>query len=365
MTENSSRRFSQMSVRPVILCGGFGSRLWPLSTELVPKQLISLVGTDTLLQATVRRVASDLFEAPVMVTRECFAEPVTEQLAVVGVQAAKILLEPVARSTGPAIAAAAYSELIENRDPLLLAMPSDHVIRDSEAFTEAVRVAIPAAESGEIVTFGIRPVRAETGYGYIEVKRQEENGGMHAVARFTEKPDEATASRYQQSGVHFWNAGIFLFRASTVIREMECYAPEIANACEQAVTASVSDGNLVRLNAEDFASSPSISIDYAIIEKTKRISMVDVDMGWSDLGSWEALWEVGDKDSNENVVFGNVLLLDSRGSLVRNELDAPLALADASDLIVVATPSGTLVMPRGSGQKAKLVKETVAKQEKP
>lgn len=364
MTEDGRLRMLPIPVRPLILCGGSGTRLWPLSTELTPKQLIPLAGIDTLLQATARRLASELFEPPIIVTRESFAQAVAEQLAAVGVQPAKIFLEPVARNTAPAIAAAAISELLEDRDPLLLSMPSDHVILDVDAFTEAVRIAIAAADSGEIVTFGIRPTRAETGYGYIEVKPQGQDGGIHGVARFTEKPDPTTAARYFQSGVHFWNAGIFLFRASTLVNELKHYDPGLVTACERALNGAVDEGHFLRLSAEHFASCPSISIDYALIEKSKHISMVEVDMGWSDIGSWDALWAVGEKDADENVVFGDALLLDSRGCLVRNELDVPLAVADASELIVVATSSGTLVMPRGSGQKAKLLNEALAKREK-
>lgn len=364
LIDHSSPRLLSMPVRPLILCGGFGARLWPLSTELVPKQLMSLVGTDTLLQATLRRVPPELFESPVIVTRECFAPLVAEQLTAMGVEPAKVLLEPIARDTAPAIAAAAFSELTEHRDPLLLSMPSDHVIRDMEAFTQAVRTAIPVADLGHIVTFGIRPTRAETGYGYMEVRPEEHHGATKAVARFTEKPDAITAASYVESGVHFWNAGIFLFRASTLIDELKEYAPEVASACEKAVTSSVADGNRLLMSAEHFASSPSISIDYAVFEKSKRISMIEVDMGWSDIGSWEALWDLGNKDSADNVVFGNVQLLDSRGCLVRNELSVPLAVADARDLVVVATASGTLVMPRASAQKAKLLKEALTQKKK-
>src|SRR5690348_1673856 len=199
------------AIRPVILCGGSGTRLWPLSSDQVPKQLLSLAGTATLLQATVGRVSNEMFEAPVIVTREFFAEAISEQLAAIGAEADKILLESAARNTAPAIAAAAFAELASG-DPILLVMPSDHVIVDERAFITAIRASLPAAEAGEIVTFGIPPSRPETGYGYIEVGERQDDAPLSKVIRFTEKPDHETAAAYVRDGRHFWNGGIFLFR---------------------------------------------------------------------------------------------------------------------------------------------------------
>ena len=301
-----------------------------------------------------------LFDPPIIITRESFADSVAEQLTTVGIEPHKILLEPVARSTAAAIGAGALSELIEDCDPILLAMPTDHIIADVGAFTEAVRTGLPAAEAGGIVTFGVPATRPETRYGYLEIARPARKAAVTEVARFTEKPDAATAATFVRSGVHFWNTGIFLFRATTLVDELRHYAPEIALGCEGAVACATARGKFIRLERERFSSCPSIAIDYAVMEKSKRIYMVEADMGWSDLGSWEAQWEIGVKDPNGNVVLGNVLLLDSRGCLVRNELDVPLAVADATDLIVVVSPSGPLVMPRASAQKTRFVADGIA-----
>ena len=347
-----------VTITPLILCGGSGTRLWPLSNEVTPKQLLSLNGSDTLLQATVRRVSSDLFGPPVIVTSESFGQVAAEQLARMNVQPDKLLLERVARNTGPAIGAAAFSMLLEGGDSLLLAMPSDHVIADEMAFLEAIGIAIPAAQSGQIVTFGIRPQRMETGYGYIEVGRSSADP-IRPVIRFTEKPDETTAAEYLQSGRHFWNAGVFLFSASTIIRELRQHAPLVAAACEAAVDNAVTDGKFVHLTQQAFVSLPSISIDYAVLERSNRVSMVAAEIGWSDIGSWEALWDVSDKDPDGNVAFGNVLLIDSRGCFVRNDLDNPLAVVDATEMVVVVTAAGSIIIPRHSSQKTKLVAEAL------
>jgi mannose-1-phosphate guanylyltransferase/mannose-6-phosphate isomerase len=249
---------------------------------------------------------------------------------------------------------------MEDRDPILLAMPTDHIIADVGAFIEAIKTGLPAAESGGIVTFGVPAIRPETRYGYLETAPLARGSAVTEVARFTEKPDAATAATFVRSGVHFWNTGIFLFRASTLAHELRHYAPEIAVGCEQSVAGATAHGKFIRLELERFSSCPSIPIDYAVMEKSKRIYMVEADMGWSDLGSWEAQWEIGSKDADGNVAHGNVLLLDSRGCLVRNELDAPLAVADATDLIVVVSSSGSLVMPRASAQKTGLIRDRIA-----
>jgi mannose-1-phosphate guanylyltransferase/mannose-1-phosphate guanylyltransferase/mannose-6-phosphate isomerase len=346
-----------MKVRPVILCGGSGTRLWPLSSDMVPKQLLSLVGSDTLLQATVKRVSGEMFDAPMIVTRESFAEAIAQQLTAIGAEVDKIVLEPAPRNTAPAIAAAAFAMLAEHGDGFLLVMPSDHVILDEEAFLDAIASSLPAAIAGEIVTFGIPPRWAETGYGYIAVEEQQQGVALARVARFTEKPDSVTAAAYVQDGRHYWNGGIFLFRASTIVRELREHAPLVAGACEASVAGAATDGKLVRLERGQFLESPSISIDYAVLEKSSRVSVVEARMDWSDIGSWEALWEAGEKDADGNVVSGKAIILDSSDCLIRNETDAPVAVIDSSELIVVVTASGTLVVPRSATQKAKAVQE--------
>jgi mannose-1-phosphate guanylyltransferase/mannose-6-phosphate isomerase len=350
-----------MKIRPVILCGGSGTRLWPLSSDAMPKQLLSLVGSDSLLQATVKRVSGEIFGAPLVVTREAFSAAIAEQLAAVGAEADKILLEPSPRNTAPAIAAAAFAALADADDPLLLVMPSDHMIRDNRAFVDAIEASVPAALAGEIVTFGIPPRWAETGYGYIEVAERRETQQLAKVRCFTEKPDAATAASYVSGGRHLWNAGIFLFRASTILRELREHAPDVADAAEAAVAAASVDTPFVRLDADAFLASPSISIDYAVLEKSNRVSVVEARLDWSDIGSWEALWDVGDRDSDGNVVSGQAVVLGSRDCLIRNDTDAPVALVDSADLIVVVTASGTFVAPRSSAQKAKEVQEALSR----
>jgi mannose-1-phosphate guanylyltransferase/mannose-6-phosphate isomerase len=354
-----------VKVRPVILCGGSGTRLWPLSSDEVPKQLLSITGSDSLLQAAVKRASGDLFEAPVIVTREAYAEAIAQQLAAIGADPAAMLLEPGPRNTAPAIGAAAFAELANHGDSVLLVMPSDHLILDDGAFERAVQAALPAALSGEIVTFGIPPRHPETGFGYIEVGDAREGDGTRKVMRFTEKPDSATAKRYLQGGRHLWNAGIFLFRASTIVRELREYAPLVAAACEAAVGGAALDGRLVRLEREHFLASPSISIDYAVLEKTSRASVAEAHMHWSDVGSWEALWEVGEKDADGNVVSGQVDVRGCRDCLIRNEAGAPVAVVDSAELIVVVTHSGTLVVPRGSAPNAKVAQEALSRRASP
>lgn len=348
-----------MTVRPVILCGGSGTRLWPLSSDLVPKQLLSLTGSATLLQATVERVSGEMFEPPVIVTRESFAEAIVEQLAAIGAEVEKMLLEPGARNTAPAIAAAAFAQLADHGDALLLVMPSDHAILDEKAFADAVRAAVPAAVAGQIVTFGVPPRRVETGYGYIEIDRNEETAPLGKVARFTEKPDAATAATYVADGRHLWNAGIFLFRASTIVDELRQHAPLVAPACEASVAGAAAEGKLVRLERDPFLASPSISIDYAVLEKSSRVCVVEARMDWSDIGSWEALWEIGEKDSDGNVVSGKAVVLNSHGCLIRNETDVPVAVVDSAEMIVVVSHSGSLIIPRSAAQNAKLVSEAL------
>jgi mannose-1-phosphate guanylyltransferase/mannose-6-phosphate isomerase len=351
---SSEGAFSAEKITPLILCGGSGSRLWPVSTKLAPKQLLSLTGSETLLQRTVRRVCDQLFNPAIIVTGRSFEKIVAEQLAAIGARVDKILLEPAARNTAAALGVAAFFELQGQRDPLILAMPADHLIVDETPFKNAARLGAQAANSGRIVTFGIRPRYAETGYGYIETAPGKGGSGISGVLRFTEKPDPATAAKYVQSGRHFWNAGIFLFRASTLVAELREHAPSIAAACEQAAQDADASGSCIRIG-EAFNSSPSISFDYAVLEKSDRISMVEADIGWSDIGSWDALWEIGEKDAEGNVTFGNVLLVDSRGCLVRNELEGPLAVIDSTDLVIVVTALGSLVVPRQASQKTKLV----------
>ncbi len=324
---------------PVILSGGSGTRLWPLSREAFPKQFLALVGSDSMLQATWRRVAPLASGAPIVVAGEAHRFMVAEQLREAGCDAATILLEPLARNTAPAIAAAALEATREGGDPLLLVLPSDHVIADAEAFRAAVRAASASAEAGRLVTFGIVPTGPETGYGYIKASAGE---GVRAVERFVEKPDAATAAAYVASGDYAWNSGMFLFRASAYLAELERHQPAMLAACREALARARRDVDFVRLDATAFAASPSDSIDYAVMEKTAHAAVLAIDAGWNDVGSWAALWQVAEQDGQGNAHHGDVVAEDCRDTLAWGD-GRLLALLGLRDVVVVDTADAVLV----------------------
>ena len=324
---------------PVILSGGSGTRLWPLSREAFPKQFLALVGSDSMLQATWRRVAPLASGAPIVVAGEAHRFMVAEQLREAGCDAATILLEPLARNTAPAIAAAALEATREGDDPLLLVLPSDHVIADAEAFRAAVRTASASAEAGRLVTFGIVPTGPETGYGYIKASAGE---GVRAVERFVEKPDAATAAAYVASGDYAWNSGMFLFRASAYLAELERHQPAMLAACREALARARRDVDFVRLDATAFAASPSDSIDYAVMEKTAHAAVLAIDAGWNDVGSWAALWQVAEQDGQGNAHHGDVVAEDCRDTLAWGD-GRLLALLGLRDVVVVDTADAVLV----------------------
>ncbi|MCJ8159782.1 mannose-1-phosphate guanylyltransferase/mannose-6-phosphate isomerase [Sphingomonas sp. LaA6.9] len=339
-----------MSLYPIILSGGSGTRLWPLSRPHYPKQLLSLACEATMLQATVARSASDNF-SPLIVTAEEHRFHVVDQLKAIGVTPAAILLEPEPRNTAAAIALAAESLAATDSDAVMLVMPSDHVILDEKAFHDAVRKGIPAAKAGLIVTFGISPDRPETGYGYIESAQPlSDLPGVHSVACFTEKPDSETAQAYVGGGQHYWNSGIFLFTARTYLQQLELHAPAVASGCRAAMTNAVTDGHFVRPNRADFITSTNISIDHAVMEQTDKAAVVPVSMGWSDLGSWHSVWEIGDKDQNGNITKGDVVALDCHNNLFRSENGPTIAALGVSDLVVVSARDVVLVLPRDRAQ---------------
>ena len=350
---------SAKRVTPVILSGGSGTRLWPLSRPERPKQLQALTGEATMLRLTAARVDDPaLFDAPILVANAAHAELVEAQLA--GIGPAALILEPCARNTAPAIALAA---LAAAPDALLLVMPSDHVIADVAAFRAAVATAVPVAEAGWLVTFGIRPDRAETGYGYIR-RGGEVAPGVFAAEQFLEKPDLATAAGFVAGGKHDWNGGIFLFRADALLTELDAQAPQIAAAARAAAALQRRQDNRSYPDAQAFAASPAQSIDYAVMEKAARVAVVPVAMGWSDVGSWDALYEIGARDAAGNAVAGDALALDSKGCLIRS--DGPLVAAvGVEDLIIVATADAVLVVPRGQSQRVKDAVETVNARGKP
>jgi mannose-1-phosphate guanylyltransferase/mannose-6-phosphate isomerase len=339
---------------PVILSGGAGTRLWPLSRELHPKQLLALAGGDrTMLQETATRVAGlpELTPA-VIVCNEAHRFLVAEQLRLLGGAAApRILLEPTGRNTAPAIALAAHAAL-EAGDPLLLVLPADHVIRDVEAFQAAVRAALPSAEAGKLVTFGVVAHQPETGYGYI--KRGPGAGPVYPIERFVEKPDAATARQFVAAGDYYWNSGMFLFRASRYLEELQRHAPDIAEACRQASAAGRRDLDFIRPDGGLFTACRSDSIDYAVMEKTASAVVVPLDAGWSDVGSWSSLHDAVEKDARGNVQRGDVIAEDTDGCFLYSQ-SRLVAAVGLKDHVVVETKDAVLVAPRDRVQDVKLL----------
>ena len=334
---------------PVILSGGSGTRLWPLSREAFPKQFLALVGEDSMLQATWRRVAELATRAPIVVAGEEHRFMVAEQLREAGCGDVTILLETVARNTAPAIAVAALEAMRGGEDPLLLVLPSDHGIVDADGFRKAVRAAASAAEEDKLVTFGIVPTGPETGYGYIKAAG---GAGVRAVERFVEKPDTATAERYVASGEFFWNSGMFLFRASAYVAELARQQPAMLAACREALAKARRDVDFVRLDKAAFAESHSDSIDYAVMEKTANAAVLPIDVGWSDVGSWAALWQVAEQDGAGNAHHGDVLAQDCRNTLAWGD-GRLLALLGLDNVVVVDTADAVLVAHRDRVQDVK------------
>ena len=341
-------------IHPVILSGGSGTRLWPMSRTLYPKQLLSLLGRDSLLQQTVRRVADRQgFAAPLLVANEEHRFIIAEQLREIAAVPRVLLLEPVGRNTAPAACIAALALTETEPDPLMLVMPSDHTIGDPAAFADAVERAAAAARAGALVSFGIAPQRAETGYGYIRRSGELDGAeGVFAVAEFVEKPGPEQAQAYVVSGEHSWNSGIFLFPARVYLDELERLRPDMVAACRNALATAQRDSDFVRLGRDAFAACDSDSIDYAVMEHTRRAAVVPVSMGWSDVGSWDALWEMGAKDQRGNSIEGNVVAEDARNCYLRSEAGLVAAIG-IEDLVVVATADAVMVAPRNRTQDVK------------
>jgi len=337
-----------VSICAVIMAGGSGTRLWPLSRSSHPKQFLSLHDNATMLQSTVMRLEELDIQSSVTICNEEHRFFVAEQLRTID-KLGSIILEPVGRNTAPAIALAALS--VED-DPLLLVLAADHVIQDEAAFTSAVNAAIPLAESGKLVTFGIEPNEPHTGYGYI--KRGEQKDAGFAVDQFIEKPSVEIAENYVSSGDYYWNSGIFLFKTSKYLEELKNFRPDIYEACESSVADMQTDLDFLRVDKEKFESCPSESADYAVMEKTKDAVVVPLDVGWSDIGSWSSLWDISEKDVNGNVTHGDVMLHSSSNSYVRTD-DKLVATIGIDDLVIVSTKDVLMVSHKDSVEDIKVI----------
>jgi mannose-1-phosphate guanylyltransferase/mannose-6-phosphate isomerase len=343
---------------PVILCGGTGTRLWPLSRASYPKQYWALAGDgdDTLLQQTQQRLNGiQGLQPPLLICHEDHRFIVAEQMRQIGVDPGVILLEPMGRNTAPAVAVAALHATAHGDDPLLLVLAADHVIRDAAGFRQSVEAGRAAAEAGQLVTFGIVPTAPETGYGYIEAV--EGVGGTQSpvpIVRFVEKPDRATAEQFLASGRFTWNSGMFLFKASAILAELERLAPEVVSACRAALEHDSEDLDFLRLEREAFAGCPNVAIDVAVMERTDRGAVVPLDAGWSDVGSWSTLWETATQDSSGNVLRGRVISEDSRNCYLRSEHRLVVGLG-VENLVVVETDDVVLVAHRDRAQDVKSI----------
>ncbi len=339
-----------MLITPVILSGGGGTRLWPLSTPETPKQFLALTADETMFQLTVRRVMDrSIFAPPIIVANAAHAELVEAQLAEIGVNDAMLLLEPCARNTAPAIALAALA--LDDPNLPMLVMPSDHVIADPAAFAAATAALLPMVEEGWLATYGISPTGPETGYGYIEFSDLQREG-VHAVSRFVEKPDAVRAADMIATGNHVWNGGIFLFRADIYLGVLSVHAPDMLAAVQTAMDRAERFDNQILPDAAAFAGCPSDSIDYAVMENAGRVAVAPVSMGWSDVGSWDSLHEIGAKDHDGNTTIGAVRLSEASGNLVHAD-GIRVSVHGVNDLIVVANGSEVLILPRGASQKVR------------
>lgn len=349
---------------PVIMAGGSGTRLWPLSRQLSPKQFLPLVDAEvSMLQATVKRLDGLESAEAIVICNEQHRFLAAEQLRLCGQEQASILLEPVGRNTAPAIALAALQAMATGTDPILLVLAADHLIQDVAAFHASVELAQRLASRGKLVTFGIVPTHAETGYGYLEQGAALDIGG-HEVQRFVEKPDAATAQAYLDSGRYLWNSGMFMFRASRYLEELQNFAPAISDACREAFSGATRDMHFTRVDAARFALCPDDSIDYAVMERTRDAVLVPLDAGWSDIGSWSALWSTAEKDVAGNVCKGDVVLSGSRDSYVHSS-HRLVAAVGVENLVIVETKDAVLVVHKDQVQDIKGIVEQLKQNQRP
>ncbi len=349
---------------PVILSGGGGTRLWPMSRTHYPKQFLPLSGEQTMLQETLSRLKGvpDL-EPSIVIANDNHRFLVAEQLHNIGAGDSTILLEPIGRNTAPAVAIAALTALASGKDPLLLVLPADHVIENLEAYHQALDAARLQAESGKLVTFGITPKAPETGYGYIRRGAALNDNEVFEVSEFVEKPALEVAQSYLDSGEYFWNSGMFLFKASVYLSELEKFEPEVFKACKQAQENSKSDLDFVRIDPESFTTSPDIAIDYAVMERTEQAAVVGMDAQWNDLGSWQSMWEHSEKDQNNNAIRGDVILDQSHNNLVFAE-DSLVTTLGVSDLAIIQTTDAILVASRDKVQDVKNIVQSLKNEQR-
>ncbi|MEQ9519917.1 MAG: mannose-1-phosphate guanylyltransferase/mannose-6-phosphate isomerase [Parvibaculum sp.] len=349
-----------MKVFPVILSGGVGSRLWPTSRALYPKQLLPLVSERAMLQETAARVTDPaIFAAPMVISNEDHRFVIAAQMQEMGLKPLAHVLEPEGRNTAPAAAAAAEIALLEDEEAILLILPADHHIGDQSAFLSAIAAGAALAQEGRLVTFGIIPTAPETGYGYIREGGLIGEGRGREVAKFVEKPAADVARSYLDEGGYYWNAGIFMFRADTILGEMRAHCPEIPKYVREAVKLGSRDNDFFRLDASSFGRCPSDSIDYAVMEHTQAAAVIPVDMDWSDIGSWSALWDIGAKDKSGNVISGDVLTVDAENCYIRAENNL-IAAVGIQDLVIVETGDVVMVASRDRVQDVKALVQKVA-----
>lgn len=341
---------------PIIMAGGSGSRLWPLSRQLNPKQFLCLADAEmSMLQATIARLNGLETATPRVICNEDHRFLAAEQLRQQGLEKFNILLEPAGRNTAPAVALVAIQECLNGQDPILLVLAADHLINDVVAFQSCIHKALPLAIEGKLVTFGINPTHPETGYGYIQKGAGLESGGFE-VARFVEKPPQELANSYLESGCYLWNSGMFMFRASRYLCELEHFRPDILSACREALCKGEQDMNFTRVGRDEFEKCPDESIDYAVMEKTKDAVVVPMDAGWSDIGSWAALWDVGDKDSQGNICRGDVIVEGSTNNYIYSG-SRLVSTVGIDNLIVVETKDAVLIAHKEHVQEVKKIVE--------
>lgn len=338
---------------PVLLSGGVGSRLWPVSREAYPKQFLALASELSMLQDTMARTSGLDSAPPLVICNDEHRFMVAEQLRQLSVEPAAIILEPEGRNTAPAVALAAFHALATDPDALLLVLPADHVIRDAQSFTDAVKLGLDKAQAGSLMTFGVVPDAAETGYGYLRLGAAQEDG-LYALDSFVEKPNADIAKEYFESGQYHWNSGMFLLSAATYLAELKAHAPEIYTACELAMAKASADLDFLRPDRDAFVACPADSIDYAVMEHTQLGGVIPLDCGWSDVGAWSTLWQVADRDSDGNVLMGDVMIEDCSNSYLRSE-SRLIAATGIKNLIVVETPDAILVADRDEVQNVKQI----------